>query len=71
MAVLTMSATVNRAVDDLDAAMRRLRRAVRGIPFRAGGFRTTHRNLARNVAFLMVQLDSARGMLDGRNGKQH
>ncbi|MGI9002258.1 MAG: hypothetical protein ACR2GH_11395 [Pseudonocardia sp.] len=64
-----MAVTVDRAIDDLDAAMHRLRKSVRGIPFRAGGFRTTHRNLARDVAFLMVQLDSARGMLDGRNGK--
>jgi hypothetical protein len=36
---------------------------MRGIPFRAGSFRTTHRNLARDVAFLMVQVDSARGTL--------
>lgn len=64
-----MAVTVNRAIDDLDSAMRRLRKAVRGIPFRAGSFKTTHRNLARDVAFLMVQLDSARGMLDGKNGK--
>lgn len=64
-----MAASVDRAIDDLDAAMRRLRRAVRGIPFRAGGFKTTHRNLARDVAFLMVQLDSARGMLNGKNNK--
>lgn len=64
-----MAASVDRAIDDLDAAMRRLRRAFRGIPFRAGGFKTTHRNLARDVAFLMVQLDSARGMLNGKNNK--
>jgi len=64
-----MAASVDRAIDDLDAAMRRLRRAVRGIPFRAGGFKTTHRNLARDVAFLMVQLDSARGMLNGKHNK--
>jgi hypothetical protein len=67
-----MSATVNRTVDDLDSAMRALRRSIRGIPFRAGGFRTTHRNLARDVAFLMVQLESARGLLDGdKKKKQH
>ena len=60
-----MSATVNRTVDDLDSAMRALRKTIRGIPFRGGSFRTTHRGLARDVAFLMVQLDSARGLLDG------
>lgn len=64
-----MAVTVHRAIDDLDSAMRRLRKAVRGIPFRAGSFKTTHRNLTRDVAFLMVQLDSARGMLNGKNGK--
>ena len=52
--------TIDRTVDDLDAAMRALRRTMRGIPVRAGSFRTTHRNLARDVAFLMVQIDSAR-----------
>jgi hypothetical protein len=62
-----MAATVNRTVEDLDAAMRTLRRAMRGIPFRSGSFRTTHRNLARDVAFLMVQIDSARGLLDEKN----
>ncbi len=62
-----MAATVSRAVDDLDAAMRALRKSIRGIPFRGGSFRTTHRNLARDVAFLMVQLDSARGLLDEKN----
>ena len=48
-------------VEDLDQAMRALRRAVRGIPFRAGGFKNTHDNLARDVAYLTVLIDSARG----------
>ena len=65
-----MAASVNRTIDDLDASMRALRAAIRGIPFRAGGFRTTHRNLARDVAFLMVQLDSARGVLDGEKHRR-
>jgi hypothetical protein len=58
--------TVDRTVEDLDRAMRALRRAMRGIPLRAGSFRTTHHNLARDVAFLMVQIDSARGVLHNR-----
>ncbi len=41
--------------------MRELRRALRGIPFRAGGFKNTHDNLARDVAYLTVLIDSARG----------
>jgi hypothetical protein len=56
-----MAATVDRVVEDLDQAMRALRRAVRGIPFRAGGFKNTHDNLARDVAYLTVLIDSARG----------
>jgi hypothetical protein len=58
-----MSKSVDNTVEDLDAAMRALRAAVRGIPFRAGSFRTTHHNLTRDVAFLMVQIDSARALL--------
>ncbi len=56
-----MSKTVDNTVEDLDRAMRALRRAVRGIPFRAGSFRTTHHTLTRDVAFLTVQIDSTRG----------
>ena len=56
-----MAKTADNTVEDLDTAMRALRAAVRGIPFRAGSFRTTHHNLTRDVAFLMVQIDSARG----------
>ena len=56
-----MSRTVDRCVEDLDQAMRELRRTLRGIPFRAGGFKNTHDNLARDVAHLTVLLDSARG----------
>ena len=58
-----MAKTVDNTVDDLDTAMRTLRKSVRGIPVRAGSFRTTHHNLTRDVAFLMVQIDSARGAL--------
>ncbi len=55
-----MSRLVDRTVEDLDTAMRELRKSLRGIPFRAGGFKNTHDNLARDVAFLTVQIDSAR-----------
>ncbi|MDN5919316.1 MAG: hypothetical protein L0I76_30175 [Pseudonocardia sp.] len=53
-------------MEDLDRAMRELRRSLKGIPFRAGGFKNTHDNLARDVAHLTVQLDSARGVLANR-----
>ena len=61
-----MSRTVDRTVDDIRAGMRTLRGALKGIPHRAGGFRNTHTNLTRDVAFLMVQLESARGQFRGR-----
>ena len=56
-----MSRTVDRTVENLDAAMRELRRALGGIPFRAGEFKKKHDNLARDVAYLTVLIDSARG----------
>jgi hypothetical protein len=62
-----MSHTVDRTVDDIRIGMRQLRQALKGIPHRAGGFRNTHANLTRDVAFLMVQLESARGQFRGRN----
>jgi hypothetical protein len=59
-----MSRTVDRTVEDLDTAMRELRAALGGIPFRAGGFKNTHDNLARDVAYLTVLIDSARAAFD-------
>ena len=55
-----MSRTVDGTIEDIDRAMRELRKSLRGIPFRAGGFKNTHDNLARDVAYLTVLLDSAR-----------
>ena len=51
---------VDRIIDNLDAAMKRLGAAMRDIPIRRGSFKRTHDNLARDVAHLTVQLDSAR-----------
>ncbi len=55
-----MSKQVDRTVEDLDASMRALRDALSGIPFRAGGFKNTHDNLARDVAHLTVLIDASR-----------
>ncbi|OJY42708.1 hypothetical protein [Pseudonocardia sp. 73-21] len=55
-----MSRTVDRTVEDLDQAMRELRKSLRGIPFRSGGFKKTHDNLARDAALVAVLIDSAR-----------
>lgn len=52
---------VDRVIDDMDKTMKLLKNALRGIPFRTGSFRKQHDNLAREVARLTVELDSARG----------
>lgn len=55
-----MTAPVDRLVEDLDAAMKRLGDAMRGIPVRMGSFKKTHDNLARDVAQVVTMLDAAR-----------
>jgi hypothetical protein len=55
-----VSLNVDRTIEDLDQSMRELRNALRGIPFRAGGFKNTHDKLTRSVAHLVVLLDAAR-----------
>ena len=55
-----MSRQVDRTVEDLDSAMRLLKDTLTGIPFRAGGFKNTHDNLARDVAHLTVLIDASR-----------
>jgi hypothetical protein len=55
-----MSKKVDSALEQLDVAMKQLRRSVRGIPYREGGFNTKHRKLALDMAMLTVLVDSAR-----------
>lgn len=57
---MPVSRKVDSALEDLDVAMKQLRKAVRGIPFRAGGFKNTHNKLALDMAMLTVLVDSAR-----------
>ena len=58
------SVTVDRTIENLDPAMKRAGAGRCATSRSAGGsFRTTQHNLARDVAFLMVQIDSARGVL--------
>jgi hypothetical protein len=56
-------AQVDRIIEDLDASMKRLREAMRGIPVRHGSFKKTHDNLARDVAQVTTMLDAARPIL--------
>lgn len=55
-----MSQRIDRTVEELDTSMRLLKDALTGIPFRAGGFKNTHDNLARDIAHLTVLLDASR-----------
>jgi hypothetical protein len=55
-----MSSNVDRLIEDLDASMKRLGEAMRGIPIRCGSFKKTHDNLARDVAQVVTMLDAAR-----------
>jgi hypothetical protein len=55
-----MAGAVDDAIEEIDRAMKQLRRSVRGIPVQAGKFRETHADMTRDMALLVVLLDSAR-----------
>jgi hypothetical protein len=55
-----MAAHVDRIIEELDASMKNLGEAMRGIPVRRGSFKKTHDNLARDVAQVVTMLDAAR-----------
>ncbi|WP_026452807.1 hypothetical protein [Saccharomonospora iraqiensis] len=54
---------LDRALDNVDAAMRQLRTAVRGVPVRREGFKDSHDALARAVATLTVTLSDSRSAI--------
>jgi uncharacterized protein YoxC len=54
---------VDSTIDDMDKTMKLLRASLRGIPLRTGSFHKQHDNLTREVAHLLVELDSARGFI--------
>ncbi|MGH3607976.1 MAG: hypothetical protein ACRDRD_07795 [Pseudonocardiaceae bacterium] len=56
-------ARIEHALEGLDKSMRLLRSSLRGIPIREGSFGKQHDNLARDVAFLLVELDTVRGLI--------
>lgn len=58
---------IDGATEDLNASMTQLRDSIRGIPIRQGSFRNQHDNLARDVAAVLVQLETTRGRIhDGK-----
>ena len=58
-----MATKVDGTIDDFDKTMKLLLGSLRGIPLRTGSFHKQHDNLAREVARLTVELDSARGFI--------
>lgn len=66
-----MSHQVDGVLDDLDAAMRMLRRTVKGIPAEAAGFKGAHDRLAKSVAAFGLVLDDSRSVIDQENTPGH
>jgi len=58
---MTRGRLVDRTIEALDKAMTQLKDSLRGIPIRQGSFRNLHDNAARDVAFLVVELETLRG----------
>lgn len=54
---------VDRVLDNVDAAMRQLKNALRGIPVRREGFKAHHDRMAKAVARLTVALDDSRSAI--------
>jgi hypothetical protein len=54
---------VDRALDTVDAAMRQLKTAMRGIPARREGFKAHHDATAKAVAKLTVALEDSRAAI--------
>lgn len=59
-----MAHQLDRAVDEVDAAMSQLREAVRGIPIRREGFKSHHDRAAKAIAALTVALSDARTQVE-------
>lgn len=58
-----MSHQLDRVIDDVDTALRQLKRALRGIPVRREGFKDHHDKAARAMARLTTELQDARAAI--------
>jgi hypothetical protein len=54
-----VSYEVDMALDDIDAAMRMLRRTMKGLPAEAATFKGAHDRLAKSVAVFKLTLEDA------------
>ena len=59
-----MSQQIDNAVSEIDASMKRLRAAMRGIQIRTAGFKRDHDALARGVADFTVVLIEADALVN-------
>ncbi|SFJ41506.1 hypothetical protein SAMN05421835_105148 [Amycolatopsis sacchari] len=58
-----MAHQVDRAIEAVDAAMRQLKRSMRGIPARREGFKDHHDRTAKAIARLTVTLSDSRAAI--------
>lgn len=58
-----MAHQVDRVVDDLDASLRTLKEAMRGMPVQQHGFKAAHDKAARAMGTLSTELLDARPAL--------
>ncbi|MGC7101606.1 hypothetical protein ACPZ19_43615 [Amycolatopsis lurida] len=58
-----MSHQVDRVLDEVDTALKQLRRSMRGIPVRREGLKAMHDKMAKSMGSLTVALDDARSTI--------
>jgi hypothetical protein len=58
-----MSHQLDRVLDDVDTALRQLKRTLRGIPIRREGFKAHHDKMARAMGTLTAELSDARSTI--------
>lgn len=58
-----MAHQLDRALDDIDAAMRQLKDGITKIPIRREGFKSHHDRMAKAVAKLTTELTDARAAM--------
>ncbi|HWD04075.1 MAG TPA: hypothetical protein VG674_16675 [Amycolatopsis sp.] len=59
-----MSAELDRKVEALDKAMKRMRTTMTALPNRVGGFKKEHDDAARKIATMVTTVESARPLFD-------
>lgn len=60
---------VDAVLDDLSVAMRNLKKAMKGVPAEAAGFKGAHDRLAKSVATLALVLDDSRTAMQDEDGR--